>query len=118
MKLPKQRFSQENWAETVEAIDLEIAQLAIMCQVKLLDPGVIDRVLANDLSLCSAGHETAFEKLRGMVVLHYRAQEQLAEELGPVDAEAIRQAVFQHLRLRVGKQLGGSDDMLAPPPTP
>lgn len=116
MSLSKQRFSQESWAETVEAIDLEIAQLAIMCQVKLLDPGVIDRVLANDQSLCHAGHETAFEKLRGMVVLHYRAQEQLAEELGAVDAEAIRLAVFQHLRLRVGKQLGGTDEMHPPSP--
>lgn len=105
MSLSKQRFSHERWAETVEAIDLEIVQLCVMSQVRLLEPGVIDRVLANDLSVCY-GHASAFEKLRGLLVLHYEAQTHLVEELGRADAAEVRLAVFRHLSHRVGDQLG------------
>ena len=84
MRTPKQRHSHEEWEKTVEDVDLQIAQLAIMCHVRLLDPGVIERVLDNDLRICGDGHESGFEKLRGMLYLHYEVQTRLAEELGPV----------------------------------
>ncbi|WP_431100964.1 hypothetical protein [Roseateles noduli] len=106
MRTPKQRYSHEEWEKTVEDVDLQIAQLAIMCHVRLLDPGVIERVLDNDLRICGDGHEGGFEKLRGMLYLHYEVQARLAEELGPVDAAEVVQRVRQHLLVRIGTQLG------------
>lgn len=106
MRTPKQRHSHEEWEKTVEDVDLQIAQLAIMCHVRLLDPGVIERVLDNDLRICGDGHESGFEKLRGMLYLHYEVQTRLAEELGPVDAAEVIQRVRQHLLVRIGTQLG------------
>ncbi|WP_431259866.1 hypothetical protein ACQ86G_06710 [Roseateles chitinivorans] len=106
MRTPKQRHSHEEWEKTVEDVDLQIAQLAIMCHVRLLDPGVIERVLDNDLRICGDGHESGFEKLRGMLYLHYEVQARLAEELGPVDAAEVVQRVRQHLLVRIGTQLG------------
>ncbi len=106
MRTPKQRYSHDEWEKTVEDVDLQIAQLAIMCHVRLLDPGVIERVLDNDLRICGDGHESGFEKLRGMLYLHYEVQARLAEELGPVDAAEVVQRVRQHLLVRIGRQLG------------
>lgn len=114
MRTPKQRYSHEEWEKTVEDVDLQIAQLAIMCHVRLLDPGVIERVLDNDLRICGDGHESGFEKLRGMLYLHYEVQARLAEELGPVDAAEVVQRVRQHLLVRIGTQLG----TLGTPQTP
>ncbi|WP_423596700.1 hypothetical protein [Roseateles sp. MS654] len=106
MTTPKQRHSAEEWERTVEDVDLEIAQLAIMCHIRLLDPGMIERVLDNDLRVCRGGHESGFEKLRGMLYLHYEVQARLAEELGPVDAQEVVQRVRHHLLGRIGTQLG------------
>lgn len=106
MRTPKQRYSAEEWEKRVEDVDLEIAQLAIMCHIRLLDPGVIERVLDNDLRVCTSGHEGGFEKLRGMLYLHYEVQTQLAEELGPTDAAQIVDRVRHHLLARIGTQLG------------
>ena len=116
MRTPKQRHSLEEWEKTVESVDLEIAQLAIMCPVRLLDPGVIQRVLDKDLRVCGDGHEAGFEKLRGLLYLHYEIQAQLAEELGPADAAEVIQRVRHHLLARIGTQLGtlGTLDGAAP----
>ena len=116
MSDPKQRFSQDGWTETVEALDLEIARLCVMCHIRILDPGVLERVLANDRSL-SSEHETAFDTLRGLLVLHYRTQEQIATELCAVDAESLRLTVFKRLRERVGEQLGGMQDSAGEAPS-
>lgn len=106
MRTPKQRYSAEEWEHTVEQVDLEIAQLAIMCRIRLLDPGVLERVLDNDHRDCCEGHEGGFEKLRGMVFLHYEVQARVVEELGPADAAEVIQRVRQHLLVRIGTQLG------------
>lgn len=106
MTTPKQRHSPEEWARTVEQVDLEIAQLAIMCHIRLLEPGVIQRVLDNDATLCAAAHADGFEKLRGMLFLHYEVQAQLAAELGATDAHEVVQRVHGYLLGRIGSQLG------------
>jgi hypothetical protein len=39
------------WAENLEEVDREIAKLALLCQVRILEPGVIRRVLQKDASV-------------------------------------------------------------------
>lgn len=106
MRTPKQRHSHQEWERTFEDVDLEVAQLAVMCHIRLLDPGVIQRVLDNDTSLCHSDQAGAFEKLRGMVFLHYEVQSKLLAELGPVDGTEVITRVHQHLLVRIGTQLG------------
>ncbi|SEK84629.1 hypothetical protein SAMN05216359_103313 [Roseateles sp. YR242] len=106
MRTPNQRHSHEEWEHTTEEVDLKIVQLAVMCNIRLLEPGVINRVLDNDTSLCHSDHQGAFEQLRGMVFLHYEIQKRLAGELGAADAAEVVARVRQHLLVRVGTQLG------------
>ena len=58
------------WAEEREEIDREIARLALLCQIRILEPGVILRVLRRDTSACGTRNPLAFRMLREMLMLH------------------------------------------------
>ena len=57
-------YHHQRWLKHFEAIDFEIGQLAKVCQVQLLDPGNIERVLRNDMLVCGHQNERAFAKMR------------------------------------------------------
>jgi len=101
------RFTSDRWEHLLEEVDLEIAQCAIMCKVRLLDPGVAERLLQQDPMVWDSSRESAFTKLRGMLVMHFTTAQQIAECIGPGEATAIAERVRAHLRGRVGDQLGG-----------
>ena len=44
------------WLQNLDEIDLEIARLATLCRVRILDPGVIERVLHQDASVCGSAN--------------------------------------------------------------
>ena len=52
------------WAKNLEDVDREVARLASICKVRLLDPGVIERVLSKDDSVCASKNKAGFDKLR------------------------------------------------------
>ncbi|ARN18867.1 hypothetical protein [Piscinibacter gummiphilus] len=101
------RFTTERWEHLLEEVDLEIAQSAIMCKVRLLDPGVAERLLQQDPMVWDTSRDSAFTKLRGLLVMHFTTEQQIAECIGPEEAAAIAERVRAHLRSRVGDQLGG-----------
>ena len=38
------------WSDSMEEVDRELARLAMLCQVRILDPQVVARVLKNDFT--------------------------------------------------------------------
>ena len=56
------------WYKHMAEIDKEIARHAVLCKVPILDPGVIERVLANDSSVCGAQNPASFTKLRSLLM--------------------------------------------------
>lgn len=75
----------------LEEIDREIARLALLCQARILHPGVIERVLQNDTSVCEADNPAAFAKLRGLLFMHFGLWQKSAMEHGPARASLIEQ---------------------------
>ncbi len=71
----------EYWATKFEDIGLEIARLAMMCNVRILDTGVIERVLRNDASVCGTANQVAFHKLRALIMMHCSARKDALEAL-------------------------------------
>ena len=100
------RFSPAHWENLLESIDLEIAQTAIMCHVRLLDPGVAEAVLARDPLVWDNDRSTALETLRGLLVMHFTTTQTISDCCGPEEATEIAERVRTHLRKRVGRQLG------------
>ena len=104
--LERANYRSGRWALHFEEIDKEITTLALMCEVPLIQPGVIERVLHGDIQVCGKEKPAAFGKLRGLLMMHYSDQAKAIEALGPEQALAIVQQVVERLRERFGDRLG------------
>jgi hypothetical protein len=99
-------YTHDRWSKHLVEIDKEIARLALLCKVPLLDPGVIERVLHNDSLVCGTQNERAFAKLRELLMLHYSVRDRALESLGPEETNQIMQDIVARLRARIGDKLG------------
>ncbi|MEJ6004683.1 hypothetical protein WG899_03920 [Paucibacter sp. AS339] len=97
------------WSMHFEEIDKEIATLAMMCEAPLITPGVIERILRGDISVCGKEKPASFGKLRGLLMMHYSDQAKAIEVLGPEQALAIVSQVVERLRERFGDRLGAPE---------
>lgn len=96
------RYTPDEWAARLEEIELEIVRQAMICKVSLLQPGVIEKVLENDASVCGSDHPVAFETLRGLLVMQYSEDAHLRRSLGPDCAALISARARDHLQKRLG----------------
>ena len=85
------------WERNLEEVDREVARLARLCRVSILHPGVIDRVLQNDMSVCGADNRIAFQKLRKLLMLHFAVRGKSADQLGQAETAAIEISVVERL---------------------
>lgn len=100
-------YTEQRWSQHFESIDLEIARHALACQVRLLDHGVIERVLRKDTLVCGRHNALAFDSLRSLLMMHYSVQNNAVVALGEEEALKIVADVHARLRHRLGDQLGG-----------
>jgi len=96
------------WAKNLDDIDREVARLATICRVTLLDPGVIERVLNNDESVCGTRNKPVFDKLRNALMMHYHIRRKAAGAIGEAATAEVVAEIVANLRKRLGKQLGGN----------
>ena len=94
------------YARSLSDVDREIARQASICNVQVLDPGVIERVLKNDASVCGSKNELAFGKLRNVLMLHYKIREQAVGVLGEGVTAQVIADIVDDLRRRLGDRLG------------
>ena len=95
---PKDTVYRLLWTDDLEEVDREIAKLAMLCQVKILEPGVIRRVLQKDASVCGAPNAVGFRKLHDLLVLHLAIREKAVDSFGQAQAAAIEDYVVERLR--------------------
>ena len=97
----------KQWHESqLGPVDDEIARLAFICGLKMLDPGVIERVVAGDESICARSNPVAFKKLRSLVGLHYMLTNDSVASLGKEESEKILEQIRTRLRKRF--DIGGA----------
>jgi len=94
------------WANDLDELDLEIARMALLCQVKVLEPGVIDRVLKKDASVCGTANSLAFEKLHNLLMVHFKMREKLVGAVGQAQTALIEAHVIERLRKPFGDLVG------------
>jgi hypothetical protein len=93
------------WAKNLDELDREIARLALLSEVRLLDPGVVERVLHNDASVCGTANPAAFAKLHSMLVMHFLVRKRSVDALGQVQTTAIERDVVERLQ-KAYRELG------------
>ena len=94
------------WAKNIEELDREIARLSMLCQARILDPGVVDRVLKNDASVCKTDNPVAFAKLRHLLMMYFAQRKKSVEALGQLQTAQIEAHVIEQLRSRFAELLG------------
>ena len=95
------------WAKNLDEVDREIARLSTICNVRILDPGIIERVLENDASVCGTKNPAAFEKLRTTLKMHYHLREKTVSAMGQAQTAKLVAEVVEKLKERFGDRLGG-----------
>jgi hypothetical protein len=84
----------------LDDIDTEIARLALLCEVRILEAGVVERVVRNDASVCGHGNPVAFDKLRCLLAFHFGIRASMADAHGQARASCIERHVVDRLRTR------------------
>ena len=82
-------YQTRRWTKHFEEIDLEIARLAVMMDIPILNPGVIDRILGNDASVCGKEKPKAFAELRAMLMMHAADEVKAIGALGALEADEV-----------------------------
>src|SRR5689334_3393394 len=85
------------WAKNLDDVDREIARLATICNVRILDAGVIERVLKNDESVCGSKNPRAFDKLLQTLMMHYHVRDQAVGALGEEQTRKLVTSIVESL---------------------
>lgn len=95
------------WAKNLDEVDREVARLAVLCKIRLLDPGVIERVVQNDASVCGTSNKPAFDKLRNALMLHYHVRDKASDVMGEAATREVIAEIVARIQERLGDKLGG-----------
>ena len=95
------------WTEDLEEVDREIARLATICQVRILQPGVIRRVLQKNASVCGTQNPAGFAKLHDLLMLHLAIRQKSADSFGQAQTAAIEDFILERLRKSFPEALAG-----------
>jgi len=102
----KTDFGAAFYSHSLSEVDREVARLASICNVRLLDPGVIERVLANDAGVCGTSNALAFEKLRNVLMMHYAVRARAVDQIGQAGADVLVKEIVEDLQKKFGDRLG------------
>ena len=94
------------WGGQLDQTADEIARLSTICQVRILDTGVIERVIKGDASVCGTSNEKAFQKLRAVVGIHLAVRDKAAENVGEQTTVHTMDAILEHIRKKYGDRFG------------
>jgi hypothetical protein len=94
------------WGGQLDQTADEIARLATICNVRILEAGVIERVIKGDASVCGTSNEKAFQKLRAVVGIHLAVRDKAAENVGDQATVQTMNAILEHLRKKYGDRFG------------
>ena len=94
------------WEKNLDELDYEIARQALLCQVKVLEPGVIERVLKKDASVCGTDNPVAFDKLHNLLLMYFKMREKLVDAVGQVQTAQIEAHIIERLRKPFGDLVG------------
>ena len=72
--------------------------MAMTCHVRLLEPGIVDRVIRGDESMCGSENPLAFDKLRHLLMMHFAVRARAGERLGESQAAKLESGVIERLR--------------------
>ena len=80
---------QTYWGRQIDGLAHELSKLAIACDIELGRPGLAERILRNDASVCRRRNPEAFRQLRQHLMALLSIEDQAIEQIGPEDTHSI-----------------------------
>jgi len=96
------------WSRHLQGIADELLHLAVACDLRLRDPGVIERVLKGDETVCGRKNAIGFEKLRKLLMATYDSLGKAIDRIGPEETRKITETLRAELAERRDPPQDGS----------
>lgn len=94
------------WQRHLDAIGEELLHLSIACDVRLRDPGVVERIIRNDETVCGTKNPLGFRKLRALVMATFNSLNKAIDRIGPEEVKLITDGIVE--RVDSLRALGGA----------
>jgi hypothetical protein len=94
------------WSRHLDAIADELVRLTAICDVQLRDPGVVERIIKDDDTVCGKRNPNGFRKLRSLIVATYGSLNKAIDRLGPEEVKAMTDEIVA--RIDKHRTAGGS----------
>jgi len=106
------------WKQHLDVIGDELLHLSVACNVSLRDPGVIDRILQNDETVCGTSNTIGFNKLRNLLMATFNSLNKAIDRIGPEEVKMITEGIMEwnDKRRALGKGGAGISDIPASKP--
>lgn len=82
-------FKHTYWRRQIDGLAHELSKLAIVCDIELGRPGLAERILKNDASVCGKSNPKAFRQMRQHLMALFNLEQGAVERLGPEDTREI-----------------------------
>lgn len=82
-------YKHKYWGRQIDNIARELSRLAIICDIELGKPGLAERILKNDESVCGRKSPKSFHLMRQHLMALFSLEERAIERLGPKDTKEI-----------------------------
>jgi len=82
-------FKHTYWGRQIDNIAHELSRLAIACDIELGSPGLAERILKNDESICGRSNPEAFRKIRQHLMALFSVEERAIDRVGAEDTRKI-----------------------------
>ncbi len=83
------KYKHTYWGRQVDNIAHELSRLAIACDIELGKPGLAERILKGDESVCGRKDSKAFKQMRQHLMALFSVEAGAIERLGPEDTKEI-----------------------------
>ena len=82
-------FKHTYWGRQIDQLAHELSRLAIICDIELGKPGLAERILKNDQSVCGRKNPEAFRKLRQHLMALFSVEGRAIDRVGADDTRQI-----------------------------
>ena len=82
-------FKHTYWGRQIDGLARELSKLAIACDIELGKPGLAERILKNDESVCGRKSPKAFRQMRQHLMALFSIEAGAVERLGAEDTKEI-----------------------------
>ncbi len=85
------------WSQQLDNLAAEMARLSVICDVKMIRPGVFGRVMDGDETVCGHKNPEVFRKLRLHLTVFFRIEERAIRGLSDDEVGDMLDAVLRIL---------------------